>query len=83
MNSLEVETVAIQSVCFTKKYPKVIDGQPLRLSVSSIIHQICCGQGRALSLRYDIEFNLELTESSFVFVGLFGGSKPPPYHVGY
>ena len=40
-------------------------------------------QGRALSLRYDIEFNLILAESSFVFVNFHGGSKPPPYTVGY
>ena len=40
-------------------------------------------QGQALSLRYYIESNLKLADSSFVFVGLFGGSKPPSYRVGY
>ena len=37
------------------------------------------GQGRALSLRYDIEFNLIVAVNNYVFVNLFGGSKPPPY----
>ena len=53
----------------------------MRLSVNVIIHQICCGQGRALSLRYDIESNLKLAESSFVSANYHGGSKPPPYAV--
>ena len=40
------------------------------------------GQGRALSLRYDIEFNLTVTVSYQISVNYFGGSKPPPYTVG-
>ena len=41
------------------------------------------GQGQALSLRYDIEFNLITTVSYHIFVNYFGRSKPLPYIVGY
>ena len=51
----------------------------MRLSVDLILYEICCGQGQALSLRYDIEFNLITAESGNIFANLFGGSKPPPY----
>ena len=41
------------------------------------------GQGRALSLRYDIEFNLIAADNRHISVNYYGGSKPPPYRVGY
>ena len=34
-------------------------------------------------LRYDIEFNLIATVINYVFVNYLGGSKPPPYTIGY
>ena len=40
-------------------------------------------QPQGLSLRFNIKFNLIAPESNFIFVSLFGGSKPPPYRVGY
>ena len=64
--------------CYAKNDSPLKDGAEARIE-----YDIKCGQGRALSLRYDIESNLELADSSFVFVGLSGGSKPPPYRVGY
>ena len=42
---------------------------------------ICCGQGQALSLRHDIEFNLIAGVNNYVFVNYLGGSKPSPYNV--
>ena len=38
---------------------------------------------RRSPLRVDIEFNLISPESSYVFVNYHGGSKPPPYTIGY
>ena len=38
---------------------------------------------RRSPLRVDIEFNLISPESSSVFVNYHGGSKPPPYTIGY
>ncbi len=46
---------------------------------SSLYKGAFVGQGQALSLRYDIEFNLIVAVNNYVFVNLFGGSKPPPY----
>ena len=54
----------------------------MRLSANVIIHQICCGQGRALSLRYYIEFNLTTTKSYYKHADFLGDSKPPPYAAG-
>ena len=51
----------------------------MRLSVDLILYVIFCGQGRALSLRYDIEFNLIATVSYHISANFHGGSKPPPY----
>ena len=39
--------------------------------------------GQALSLRYDINFNLNVTDNSPISANLHGGSKPPPYRVPY
>ena len=50
----------------------------MRLSVDLILYVIFCGQGRALSLRYDIKFDLILTENNFVFVSFLVRSKPCP-----
>ena len=55
----------------------------MRLSVDLILYKIRCGQGQALSLRYDIEFNLIATVSYHISVNHFGRSKPLPYIVGY
>ena len=55
----------------------------MRLSVDLILYVIFCGQGRALSLRYDIKFDLILTENNFVFVSFLGRSKPLPYRMVY
>ena len=38
---------------------------------------------RRSPLRVDIEFNLIAAVNNYVFVSLFGGSKPPPYRVEY
>ena len=38
---------------------------------------------RRSPLRVDIEFNLIAAVNNYIFVSLFGGSKPPPYRVGY
>ena len=50
----------------------------MRLSVNVNLYVICCGQQQALSLRYDIEFNLISTVSYYIPVDFLGGSKPPP-----
>ena len=55
----------------------------MRLSVNFILYVFFCGQGRALSLRYDIEFNLIAADNRHISVNYYGGSKPPPYRVGY
>ncbi len=41
------------------------------------------GQPQGLSLRYDIFFNLLTAVSYHISVSSHGGSKPPPYTVGY
>ena len=41
------------------------------------------GQPQGLSLRHDIEFDLIATDNSYIFANFLGGSKPPPYCVGY
>ena len=41
------------------------------------------GQGRALSLRYNIKFNFIITVSRYIYVNFHGGSKPPPYREPY
>ena len=38
----------------------------MRLSVNVNLYVICCGQQQALSLRYDIEFNLISTVSYYI-----------------
>ena len=53
------------------------------MSVNFILYVFFCGQGRALSLRYDIEFNLIAADNRHISVNYYGGSKPPPYRVGY
>ena len=55
----------------------------MRLSVDLILYEIFCGQGRALSLRYDIELNLLTAFIRYIYVNYHGGSKPPPYTIGY
>ena len=55
----------------------------MRLSVNVNLYVICCGQGQALSLRYDIEFNLIATVSYNISANYLGRSKPLPYIVGY
>ena len=42
-----------------------------------------CGQGRALSLRFNVFSNLIVANNRYIFVGFLGGSKPPPYTIGY
>ena len=41
------------------------------------------GQPQGLSIRYDIFFNLLTAVSYHISVSFLGGSKPPPYTVGY
>ena len=53
------------------------------MSVNFILYVFFCGQGRALSLRYDIEFNLIAAANRHISVNYYGGSKPLPYRVGY
>ena len=50
---------------------------------SSLYKGAFVGQGQALSLRYDIEFNLIAADNRHISVNYYGGSKPPPYRVGY
>ena len=38
----------------------------MRLSVDLILYVICCGQGQALSLRYNIKFNLITTHMGYL-----------------
>ena len=64
--------------CYAKNDSPLKDGAEARIKFD-----IKCGQGRALSLRYDIEFNLITTVSYHIFVNYFGRSKPLPYIVGY
>ena len=62
--------------CYAKNDSPLKDGAEARIE-----YDIKCGQGRALSLRYDIKFDLILTENYFVFVSFLGRSKPLPYHM--
>ena len=55
----------------------------MRLSVNLILYEICCGQGQALYLRYNIKFNFIITVSYNISANYHGRSKPLPYIVGY
>ena len=73
------QIIKTPSVIFLRK-----NDSPLKDGAESQIEfDIDCGQGRALSLRDDIKFNLLTADNNYIFVSLFGGSKPPPYRVGY
>ena len=69
------QIVNTPSVIFLRK-----NDSPLKDGAEAQIEfDIEFGQGQALSLRYDIEFNLITTFSYHISVNSLGGSKPPPY----
>ena len=71
------QIIKTPSVIFLRK-----NDSPLKDGAEAQIEfDIEFGQGQALSLRYDIEFNLTTAESSNIFANSFGRSKPLPYRV--
>ena len=46
---------------------------------SSLYKGAYIGQPQGLSLRYDVNFNFNVTDNSPISANLLGGSKPPPY----
>ena len=69
------QIIKTPSVIFLRKNDSPLkDGAEVQIEFD-----IACGQGRALSLRYNIKFNFIITVSRYIYVNFHGRSKPLPY----